>query len=50
MSKNSIVDFLRLLDRALGSAFLTTMPSVATVEHAVCSFGIFSISTVHMRH
>jgi len=29
----------------------TTMPSLTTwVEQAVCSFGIPSISTMHMRH
>ena len=27
----------------------TTMPSVATVEHDVCSFGIFSILTMQTR-
>ena len=31
-------------------AVLTTMPSVAVVVHAVWSFGIPSISTMHMRH
>ena len=32
-----------------GMIVRTTMPSVATTVHAVCSFGIFSISTRHMR-
>ena len=28
----------------------TTIPSLQTVEHEVCSFGIFSILTTHTRH
>ena len=28
---------------------MTTMPSVHVVEHAVCSFAIFSILTMHTR-
>ena len=28
---------------------LTTMPSVQTIEHEVCSFGIFSILTMQTR-
>jgi hypothetical protein len=28
---------------------LTTIPSVQTVEHDVCSFGIFSIFTMQTR-
>ena len=28
----------------------TTMPSAQTVEHDVCSFGIFSIFTMQTRH
>ena len=28
----------------------TTMPSLTGVEHAVCSFGMPSTSTRHMRH
>ena len=33
-----------------GVRVLTTMPSVQTVEHDVCSFGIFSILTMQTRH
>ena len=33
-----------------GVRVLTTMPSVHTVEHDVCSFGIFSILTMQTRH
>ena len=32
-----------------GVRVLTTMPSVQTVEHDVCSFGIFSILTMQTR-
>ena len=32
-----------------GEAVDTTMPSVQTVEHAVCSFAIFSILTMQTR-
>ncbi|OPZ26184.1 MAG: hypothetical protein BWZ02_02132 [Lentisphaerae bacterium ADurb.BinA184] len=33
-----------------GEHVSTTMPSAHSVEHAVCSFGIFSIFTMQTRH
>jgi hypothetical protein len=48
MSRNSITDFWFCSVRGL--RVCTTMPSVATVEQAVWSLGIFSTSTAHIRH
>ncbi len=40
---------MRWASLALGELVWTTMPSVTCVLQAICSFGIFSISTRHMR-
>ena len=46
-SRNSTIAFCACLTRS--EVVLTTMPSRTGVEHEVCSFGIPSISTRHMR-
>ena len=40
---------MRCASCAFGLVVCTTMPSVTTVLQAICSFGIFSTSTRHMR-
>ena len=47
-SRNSTTEFCASLTRSV--CVCTTIPSFTGVEHAVCSFGIPSISTRHMRH
>src|SRR5262245_39965051 len=46
-SRNSSV--VRCADCAFSEEVRTTMPSVTTVLHAICSLGAFSTSTRHMR-
>ena len=47
MSRNSTTAFCALCTRSVW--VWTTMPSLIGVEHPVCSFGMPSISTRHMR-
>ena len=47
MSKNSRIASWASLTRSV--CVLTTMPSLTGVEQAVCSLGMPSISTRHMR-
>ena len=46
-SRNSTIAFCA--DFTLSEVVTTTIPSLIAVEQAVCSFGIPSISTRHMR-
>ena len=47
-SRNSTTAFCAPLTRSV--CVYTTMPSLTGVEHEVCSFGMPSTSTMHMRH
>ena len=46
-SRNSTIAFCAVFTRS--SVVITTIPSFIAVEQAVCSFGMPSISTRHMR-
>ena len=47
-SRNSTIAFWACL--TLSEVVTTTIPSWTGVEHEVCSFGMPSTSTMHMRH